>query len=108
MAGNPQGLNATVNTVHTPGPLSDLSLAWRPSGGIADRIFPVRQVAKESDLYYKWNKGQRFRVVRADGQGTLTADKTPAKVRNFGTSQDSYKTQRYALAESVSDRERKN
>ena len=108
MAGNPQGLNATVNTVHSATPLSDLTLAYRPSGGIADRIWPVKPVQHESDIYYKWNKGQRFRVVRADGQGTLIADKSPAKVRNFGFTTDSYKTQRYGAAESVSDRERAN
>lgn len=102
--------NATTGTVHHPTPLTDLSLTWRPSTGvmIADQVFPVKPVKHESDTYYKWNKGQRFRVTRSDGQGSQRADRTAARLRNYGFTEDSYKLYEYALAESTTDREKAN
>lgn len=102
--------NATVQSVHQSVPLNDLSLLWRPSNGImvADQVMPIKQVAKENDNYYVWNKGQRFRVLRNDGYGSLRADKTPAKVRNYGFTEASYRAFEFAIAESVTDRERSN
>lgn len=108
MAGSPGGLNATVQGVHQNVPLSDLTLMWRPTGGVADQLFPIKQVMKESDNYYVWNKGQRFRVLRSDGYGSLKADRTEAKTRNYGFTESSYRTFKFAIAESVSDREREN
>lgn len=102
--------NATVQTVHQSVPLSDLSLLWRASSGvmIADQIMPVKAVQNENDNYYVWDKNQRFRVLRTDGQGSQRADKTAAKVRDFGFVEASYRTIEYAIAESVSDREKGN
>lgn len=81
---------------------------WRPSGHIAEQVFNVKQVSNESDTYYVWNKGQRFRVLRSDGKGSLRADGTRAKVSNVGFTEASYKAQEYAKATYITDREKAN
>lgn len=104
MAGTNPG-SATVQGVHVNAPLSQLSIGYHPTGMIAEMIFPVMKVAHESDLYYKWDKGQAFRVERSDGKGTLRADKARAKQFNYGFTLDSYTALEYAGEVSVSDRE---
>ena len=100
--------NFTVGSVHIDEALSDFSTAYRPKGGIADQLFPVKTVKNKSDQFWRWNKGQAFRVARADGMGTLQPDRAPAKVRNYGAVPDRYQTRRFALADSVSWDEREN
>lgn len=107
MAGSP-GPNFTVTGVHVNAPLTQLSIGYHPQGLVAEQVFPVLAVSHESDLYYKWDKGQAFRVGRSDGAGSLRADKAVAKRRNYGATLDSYLAQEYALEDSVSDREAAN
>lgn len=97
--------NFTVGGVHVNAPLTQLSLGYHPQGFIADQVFSVYPVAHESDLYYKWDKGQAFRVGRSDGMASLRADKTAPKRLNFGATVDSYVAQEFALEDTVSDRE---
>lgn len=107
MAGSP-GPNFTVTGVHVNAPLTDLSIGYHPSGMIAEQVWPPIAVAHESDLYYKWDKGQAFRVGRSDGYGSMRADKAKAKRRNYGATLDSYLAQEFALEDTVSDRETAN
>ena len=100
--------NFTVGSVHVNGPLTQLSLGYHPQGMIAEQVFPVLAVNHESDLYYKWDKGQAFRVGRSDGSASLRADRSRAKRLNFGATLDSYTAQEYALEDTISDREAAN
>ena len=100
--------NNTAYSVHIDQALSDFSVSYRPTGFIAEQLFPKKTVNNQTDQFWRWNKSQAFRVARSDGLGTRVPDRTPAKMRIRGATPDSYKTFRYALADSISWDERKN
>lgn len=101
-------VNYGVRGVHINQPLSTLSLGYHPQGMVAEQIFPVVPVKHESDDYYKWDKGQAFRIERSDGRGSLRADGTRAKGVNFGATVDQYVAEEWALETKITDRERDN
>jgi hypothetical protein len=101
-------INFGVRGVHVNQPLSNLSIGYHPVGMVAEAVFPVVPVRHESDVYYKWDKGQAFRVERTDGKSTLRADGTRAKGVNFGASTALYVAEEYALETKITDRERDN
>jgi len=107
VAGSPP-VNFTATNVHQNVPLTQFSIAYRPTGLIAESIAPVIKVAHESDLWYVWDKGQRFRVERSDGYGSMRADKAEVKVLNYGATLKSYTAFEFALATEISDRELAN
>jgi len=49
----------TAAQIHVDGPLSDIAVAYKPELDlmIADRLFPIVPVDKQSDLYFIWTKG---------------------------------------------------
>lgn len=47
----------TRSSIHVDGPLSDIAVAYKNEEYIADQIFPVVNVPKQSDLYFIWTKG---------------------------------------------------
>ena len=47
----------TRTQIHVDTPLSEISIAYKPQGFIADRVFPEIPVDKQSDKYYIWTKG---------------------------------------------------
>ncbi len=60
----------TTNQVHIDAALSNISIAYRNQGYIADRIFPVVNVDKKSDYFYTWTKDYWFRnSVKQRGPG---------------------------------------
>lgn len=76
--------------------LSGFSLQYRPEGFIADQIFPVVPVAKQSDVFAKIDKGNWFRSSVADrAPGTL------ANEINYTVSSDTYFCPNYALRHPV-------
>lgn len=93
---------------HINRPLSNFSIGYHPTGMVAEEIFNVIPVAHESDDYVVWDKGQAFRVERADGQGTLTADGTPSLTEDFGASLQSYRAEAYKRKTRITDRQRAN
>lgn len=97
-----------VQNVHVNTLLSQFSIQYHPTGFIAEQVFPVVPVAKESDLYLSWDKGQAVRVLRSDGYGSLRADKTESKQVDFGGTWTNYKAQEWALKTAISDREKAN
>lgn len=101
-------MNYGVRGVHINQPLSNLSVGYHPSGMVAEQIFNVVPVKHESDDFYKWDKGQAFRVERTDGKGSLRADGTRAKGVNFGATVDQYVAEEYGLETRITDRERDN
>lgn len=100
--------NNTAYSVHIDAALTDFSVSYRPTGMIAEQLFPKRTVKHQTDQYWSWDKSQAFRVARSDGRGTLVPDRAPAKMRIRGAVPKSYKTFRYALADSISWDERAN
>lgn len=81
---------------------------YRPTGFVADQLFPVLPVKKRSDLYYVWDKGQRFRLERSDGRNTMRADGARSKQVNFGFTTANYSAEEWALSTFVTDEERDN
>jgi len=90
-----------ASQVHIDAGLSNLSIAYRPSGFVADIVMPVLKVAKESDLYFKWDRGNALRVPetkRADGGESN-------KVTFDVTKNSTYHCEEYALNADVTDRQ---
>lgn len=93
-----------VNEVHIDAALTNVLIGYHPQGMIAEQIFPVISVKKESDKYYEWNKGEAFRVPDT----TMRADGTRAKTLGFSLSTSSYLAEEYALNAEVTDRQLAN
>jgi len=51
----------TASDVHIDAALSQISIAFKNQGYIADRMFPIIQVPKQSDKYFTWTKDFWFR-----------------------------------------------
>lgn len=49
--------NPTMSDVHIDAALSELSIAYKNKSFIADQVFPLVTVEKQSDKYYVWDKG---------------------------------------------------
>lgn len=91
----------TPSAVHFDAPLTNLTLAWMQSQTtfVADRIFPVLNVSKQSDYYYKYDPDQMHRT----GDVTELAPRT--EVAEFGLSQstDTYNCRLYGLGASFDE-----
>lgn len=93
----------SVREVHVDAPMSQVVVGYRPSGLIADRIFPRLAVKKESDKYYIWNKGDLLRPV-----DDVRADGTPARLVDFASTTASYLCIEHALKVAITQRQRDN
>jgi hypothetical protein len=100
--------NLGVRSVHQNVPLTQMSIGYHPTGLIAEQVFPVIPVKNENDSYYKWDKGQSFRLDRTDGYSTVRPDKSRPKTLQFGATLDSYIAEEFALEMGISDRELQN
>lgn len=49
--------NPTISDVHIDSALSDISIAYKNKAFIAEQVFPLVTVEKQSDYYYVWDKG---------------------------------------------------
>jgi len=92
-----------VNEVHQNAALSNVAIGYHPKGMIAEQVFPVLPVKKESDKYYTWDKDMGLRYI--DG---LRADGTESKTISYNLSTSTYTCEEYALKTRVTDRERDN
>lgn len=86
----------TANDLHIDAALSEVALGYRPDGFIADMVFPIVQVGKQSDLYTIWSRADRLR--RND---TKRAPATEAKRIEESVSSDTYFANNYALKSSI-------
>lgn len=98
----------SVRGVHINQPLTNFSLGYHPTGFVAEQVFPVVPVKHESDDFLVWDKGQAFRVGRADGQGSLRADGAESQIEEFGGTWNSYRAEAYARKTPITDRQRQN
>ena len=93
----------TVRDVHVDGPLSQISIAYKNTEYIADRVFPIVTVEHKSDVYYTFEKGAWFRdraKHRAPGTRAARAD--------YALDTASYICLPYAMAKEVTDEELDN
>ena len=89
------------SAIHVNQPLSNISIKYRNTDYIADDIGPKIQVKKEVDLYYVHNTN--FRLAE-----TLRANGAPSNQITWGVSTASYKLNRHALKDILTDRDRAN
>ncbi len=92
--------NPTQNQVHVDAILTNASVAYIQSADnfIANKVFPIVPVDKQSDLYFKYTKEDWFRddaQVRADG--------AEAAVAGYGLETDSYFADVYAVKKAIGD-----
>src|SRR3990167_10949174 len=88
----------TSSQVHRDAILDRISIAYRNETYIAEQIFPLVPVGKQSDFYYVFDKSSWFRdrvAYRAPG--------TRAKRADYALTTASYFCMPYALAKGVPD-----
>jgi hypothetical protein len=93
-------MGITARDVHIDRPLSNLVLGFEPHSTIVQDFLPIVDVRKQSDLYFKYDKGAFFRIPA--NNGTARAPKTKGRVVNFNVSSDSYYANNYALVDEIS------
>lgn len=91
--------------VHVDRPLTQISIAFLQSADmfIADRVFPVVPVAKQSDSYFTIPRGAFFR-----DEMEKNAPGTPASKANYTISTDNYLCDVWKLAKALADQTRAN
>lgn len=77
--------------------LSNISVGYRNETYVADQVYPVVPVAKQSGRYFKFTKADWFRVPN-----TLRAPKTAPRTVDFGVSSEGYFCDNFMLQEHVS------
>jgi hypothetical protein len=77
----------TARAVHVDQPLTNISIAFLQNAGnfVASRVFPNIRVQKQSDVYYRYDRGFFNR-----NQAKLRAPATEAAIVGFGLDTDSY------------------
>jgi hypothetical protein len=91
-----------IADIHVNRPLTNLSLQYRNSGYVADRLFPVIPVIKDSDTFYVYGK-EAFRA-----EETRRAPRTAAPIISWGVTTDTYSCVEHALSDRIDDTERRN
>lgn len=89
----------TLSNVHIQAALGNLSIAYRQDRPpVSDRIFPRVSVAKQSDKFFVWDKGDMWRAeARERAPGTLF----PRASLRLST--DDYRVKQYALEYELPD-----
>lgn len=83
-------------SAHKDAALSNLSIAYRNNMYIADQVFPTVPVAKQSDYFFKFLRGDWFRQdASVRGPGAM------AKRGGYKLSSDTYSCKEYAFAHSI-------
>lgn len=97
--------NPTAGDVHVNTPLTNFSQRYgqKDSVFIAQRAMPNLPVAKQSDLYYVFNRGDFLR-----DEATQRADGTESAGGGFRLSTDAYFARVWAFHKDVTDRQRQN
>lgn len=97
--------NPTLSDVHVNRPLTNVSVKYLQDQGnfVADKVFPNVPVAKQSDLYYLYDRDDLFR----DG-AELRAPGTESAGGGHKLSTDTYNCKVYSWHEDVADQIRSN
>lgn len=89
--------------VHIDQHLSNVAINYRPSGFIADRVFPTVMVPKQSDIYAVFDQADLFRRERTARSRGAEANKIHTRV-----SSDGFYCENYALKADVTIEDRAN
>ena len=98
--------NPTASDVHVNAALTNISVAYMQEDNsfVADRVFPVIPVPKQSDRYFVYNKGDFFRA-----EATLRAPGTASAGAGFNIDNTpSYFADVYAIHKDIDDQIRAN
>lgn len=95
--------NPSSRDVHVNQPLSRVSIAYRNAAYIADQIFPILSVDKQSDVYWVYDKQSWFR-----NRSSTRAPGTRANRADYGVTTASYLCINDALAKGITDEVRNN
>lgn len=87
---------STGRDLHVDGFLSEIALNYRPQGMIAEMIAPVVGVAKETDIYPVFNRGEAFAIEDTARSRGKEANRVTRSVSSAG-----YVAKNYALAYDV-------
>jgi hypothetical protein len=91
-----------MSAINQPG-RGDVAFAQNPEAFIADRVFPILPVSKQTDKYFQIPKGDWFRdEMQKRAPGALSAQRT------HNVSTDSYSCDVWALHEMLADQVRAN
>jgi len=90
--------------VHIDAPLANILLDYRPQGFIADRIFPIVPVGKQSDVIPQVTKADRIR----NPAFTLRAPGTEPRYVHFDVTSQTYFANNYALGTFLTAEEQAN
>ena len=92
--------NLTVSSVHINKPLTNLARGYTPPLMVAERVFPVVSVVKESDRYYQFQKEE----LQANSENTLRAAGALASEFTWDVTDTSYLAHEYAKRQLIPDR----
>ena len=98
--------NPTASDVHVNAALTNISVAFMQEEGsfVADRVFPIIPVPKQSDRYFVYNKGDFFR-----SEAQLRAPGAPSAGTGFSIDNTpSYFADVYAIHKDIDDQIRAN
>lgn len=98
--------NPTPGDLHVSAPLTDISVAYLANPAmqyVASNAFPVVNVSKQGDLFYKFDKGEWFRT-----DARKRAPGTPTPGVGWNVSTDNYYADVWGLHQDISDQERAN
>ena len=98
-------VNPTAGDIHVNRPLTNFGQKFLQSQTMfqAFRAMPNLPVSKQSDLYWKFDRGDFYR-----DEAKERADNTEAATGGFKVSTDNYFAKVYAFASDISDRQRAN
>jgi hypothetical protein len=96
-------MSATSHDVHIDATLSEMAIGYRPEGFIADMVFPIVNVNKQSDHYVVWSRADRTRA-----HDTTRAPGAQAKRIYESVSSGTYFAKNYALKAPVPLEDMKN
>ena len=94
-----------LGDVHVDRPLTTIAIAFaqNPEAFVADRVFPILSVAKQTDKYFTIPRGNWYRdEMKKRAPGALSAERTHT------VSTDSYSCDVWALHEMLADQIRAN
>lgn len=96
-------MGATGRDTHIDVPLSQVAIAYRPMGFIAEDIAPIVSVKKQSDGYYVWSIADAFRT-----EEDYRAPTAEANVMEYNVESNTYFAKNYALKDRISYEDLKN
>lgn len=92
-----------VGPIHVDRPLTNISIAYKSEGLVADQVFASVPVSKESDTYFVWDKANALRSPQ-----TLRANGAEANEDNLVLSTATYRIEEHALKDLITTRDREN